>query len=252
MLNSILANQQFQVALVETNSIEQTITATPSSLKFPIATNIYFSRATILMKAKQKLLMATVGAMVSLLGTVITAPAQAALFNFQYQFNAQETGEPVSGNFVIDDSVPAGRTPDGGTLYGNASPNYTINAGNNVFQGSSNSVVLARNAARPDNSGLSADVVGFDNFQNFNPSNPQFLATFAFAPNSLRSDALSDLQTAPSSAFALINTPTGRTLSSVNATTKISPVPEPASTLGILALSAMGIGSILKRKQQYN
>ncbi|MBD2775273.1 PEP-CTERM sorting domain-containing protein [Iningainema tapete] len=204
------------------------------------------------MKAKQRLFMAAVGAIVTLLGTVSNAPAQAALFDFQFQFNAQETGEPVSGNFVIDDSIPAGRTPDGGTLYGNASPNYNINVGNNVFQGSSNSIVVARNFARPDNSSLSADVIGFDDFRNFNPSNPQFLATFAFAPNSLRSDALSDLQTAPSTALALINTPTGATLSSVNALTKITPVPEPASTLGVLTLCVVGIGSILKRKQQFN
>ena len=30
----------------------------------------------------------------------------------------------------------------------------------------------------------------------------------------------------------------------------VKPVPEPASTLGLLALGAMGAGSMLKRKQQ--
>jgi len=35
-----------------------------------------------------------------------------------------------------------------------------------------------------------------------------------------------------------------------NAQTEISSVPEPASTLGLMALGAMGAGSMLKRKQQ--
>ena len=201
------------------------------------------------MKAKKKLLMAIVGAVFTLLGTVSSAPAQASLFNFKFQFNAQETGEPVSGNFVFDDSIQAGVTPDGATFYGNASPEYTINAGKDIFKGSSNSIVVGSNLARPDNSGLSADVIGFNDFKNFDPTNPKFLATFAYLPNSLGSNALSDLVTTlPSSGFALINTPTGATLSSTNAFTSISRVPEPASTLGVLMLSALGIASLLKRK----
>jgi hypothetical protein len=119
------------------------------------------------MKAKKKLSMATVAAAFTLLGTVSSAPAQASLFNFKFQFNAQETGEPVSGNFVFDDSIPAGVTPDGATLYGNASPEYTINAGQDIFKGSSNSIVVGSNLPRPDNSGLSADVIGFDDFNFF-------------------------------------------------------------------------------------
>lgn len=204
------------------------------------------------MNAQKKLLMAIVGATFTLLGTLTTAPAQASVFNFEFKFNAQETGENVKGNFVFDDSIKPGVTPDGGTFYGNASSKYTINVGKDVFTGSSNSIVVGRDFFRPDNSGLRADVIGFDNFQNFNPSNPQFLATFAYSANSLRSDALSDLSTAlPSSALALINTPTGATLSSINAFTKITPVPEPASMLGILTLS-VGTISLLKRKRQYN
>ncbi|MBW4449944.1 MAG: PEP-CTERM sorting domain-containing protein [Spirirestis rafaelensis WJT71-NPBG6] len=205
------------------------------------------------MKAKKKSLMATAGAIFTLLATMSTAPAQASVFNFEFKFNAQETGELVNGNFVFDDSIQPGVTPDGGTFYGNASSKYTINVGEDVFTGSSNSIVVARDFLRPDNSGLRADVIGFDDFQNFNPSNPQFLATFAYLPNSLRSDALSDIAASlPSSALALINTPTGATLSSINAFTKITPVPEPASMLGILTLSALGTISLLKRKRQYN
>lgn len=204
------------------------------------------------MNAKKKLLMAIVGATFTLLGALSTAPAQASIFNFEFKFNAQETGENVNGNFVFDDSIQPGVTPDGGTFYGNASSKYTINVGKDVFTGSSNSIVVARDFFRPDNSGLRADVIGFDNFQNFNPSNPQFLATFAYPPNSLRSDALSDIAASlPSSALALINTPTGATLSSLNAFTKITAVPEPASMLGILTLS-VGTISLLKRKRQYN
>lgn len=204
------------------------------------------------MNAKKKLLMAIVGATFTLLGTLSTAPAQASVFNFEFKFNAQETGELVNGNFVFDDSIKPGVTPDGGTFYGNASPEYTINVGKDVFKGSFNSIVVGRDLLRPDNSGLRADVIGFDDFQNFNPSNPQFLATFAYPPNSLGSDALSDLAASlPSSALALINTPTGATLSSINAFTKITPVPEPASMLGILTLS-VGTISLLKRKRQYN
>lgn len=205
------------------------------------------------MKAKKNLFMATVGAAFMLLGTVSSAPAQASLFNLKFQFNAQETGEPVSGNFIFDDSIQPGVTPDGGTFYGNASPEYTINVGNDVLKGSSNSIVRGSNLARPDNSGLSADVIGFDDFKNFDPSNPKFLATFAYPPNSLGSNALSDLVTTlPSSAFALINTPAGATLSSTNAFTSISRVPEPGSTFGVLMLSVLGVSSLLKRKQQYN
>jgi hypothetical protein len=204
------------------------------------------------MNAKKKLLMAIVGATFTLLGTLSTAPAQASIFNFEFKFNAQETGENVNGNFVFDDSIKPGVTPDGGTFYGNASSKYTINVGKDVFTGSSNSIVVARDFFRPDNSGLRADVIGFDNFQNFNPSNPQFLATFAYSANSLRSDALSDIAASlPSSALALINTPTGATLSSINAFTKITAVPEPASMLGLLTLS-VGAISFLKRKRQYN
>ncbi len=209
------------------------------------------------MKQVRKLLMTTVGSASTLLGTVSISPAQAALFNYQFQFNAQETGEQVSGNFVFDDSIKPGMTPDGGTLYGNASPEYTINAGKDVFSGSTNSIVVARDALRPDNSGLSADVIGFNDFSKFDPTNPQFLATFAYTPNSLKSVALSALPTSlPSSGLALIKTPTGATLSSLNATTKITPVnvtpvPEPASTLGILTMLALGTGSLLKRKLRY-
>jgi len=209
-------------------------------------------KVVIFMKAKKKFLMAIAGAIFTLLGTMSTAPAQASVFNFEFKFNAQETGENVNGNFVFDDSIKPGVTPDGATFYGNASSKYTINVGKDVFTGSSNSIVVARDFFRPDNSGLRADVIGFDNFQNFNPSNPQFLATFAYPPSSLRSDALSDIAVSlPSSALALINTPTGATLSSLNAFTKITPVPEPASMVGILTLS-VGTISLLKRKRQYN
>ncbi len=209
------------------------------------------------MKQVRKLFMATFGAASTLLGTASISPAQAALFNYQFQFNAQETGEPVSGNFVFDDSIKPGMTPDGGTLYGNASPEYTINAGNDVFSGSTNSIVVARDALRPDNSGLRADVIGFNDFSKFDPTNPQFLATFAYPSNSLKSDALSDLPTSlPSSGLALIKTDSGATLSSLNVTTKVTPVnvtpvPEPASTLGILTLLALSTGSVLKRKLRY-
>lgn len=191
--------------------------------------------------------MATVGAALTLVGTLATAPAQAALLNFGFSFTAQETGEPVSGNFVFDDSTPATVIPDG-SLYPNASSEYTITVGKDVFEGSSNSIVVANNMENPG--GLTVDSIGFDDFQDFVPGEPpNFLALFSYTPNTLESE---DLPTAvPASAvFASITTPEGATLSSASASTSIKSVPEPASTLGVLTLGALGTVSLLKRKRQ--
>ncbi len=199
------------------------------------------------MKAKKKLSMATAGAALTLVGTLATAPAQAALLNFEFSFTAQETGEPVNGNFVFDDSIPPTTIPDG-SLYPNASPEYTITAGTDVFEGSSNSVVVANNFENPG--GLIVDSIGFDDFSDFVPGEPpNFLASFSYNPDTLDSD---DLPTTvpPSPVFATITTPAGATLSSSNASTSIAPVPEPASTLGVLTLGAFGTGLLLKRKRQ--
>lgn len=216
------------------------------------------------MKARKKLLMAATGAAFTLLGTIGSAPAQAALFNFQFKFNAQETGEPVSGNFVFDDSTRPIVTPDGNKFYGSASPGFTINAGKDVFEGSSTSVAVADNFVNPAN-GSVVDQIVFDDFKNFVPGGDnKFLANFVYPPDSLSSSALSALPTdLPSSAFAIINTPTGATLSSANASTSIAPVnastsnravsvPEPTSTWGVLTLGALGTGSLLLRKWQSN
>lgn len=199
------------------------------------------------MKAGKKLSMATVGAALTLMGTLATTPAQAALLNFEFEFTAQETGEPVSGNFVFDDSTPPTEIPDG-SLYPNASPEYTITVGGDDFEGSSNSVVVANNMENPG--GLTVDSIGFDDFSDFVPGEaPNFLALFSYTPNGLDSE---DLPTTvpPSAVFASITTPEGTTLSASNASTSIESVPEPASTLGVVTLGAFGTGLLLKRKRQ--
>ncbi|MBA3920802.1 MAG: hypothetical protein H0X31_03445, partial [Nostocaceae cyanobacterium] len=104
-------------------------------------------------KAQKKSLMAGVGAAFALLQVIIsTAPARAAIYDFNFQFNAQETGAPVSGDFLIDDSITTSMmSPDAGTIYLNASSKYTINVGKEVFQGGVNSVGVAQNLANPIN-----------------------------------------------------------------------------------------------------
>jgi len=201
-------------------------------------------------KVEKKSLMAGVGAVFALLQVIIsTAPARAAIYDFNFQFNAQETGAPVSGDFLIDDSITTSMmSPDAGTIYLNASSKYTINVGKEVFQGGANSVGVAQNLTNPING--KGDSIFFDNLQNFNPANPKFLATFVYPPNTFSSNALSDLaKIPPQTAFALINTPTGLTLSSRNTVTKITAVSEPTSTFGIFTLCAVVAGSVLKRKQ---
>lgn len=199
------------------------------------------------MKAKKKLSIVTLGAALTLMGIVGTAPAQAASMNFGFEFTAQETGEEVSGNFVFDDSTPSVEIPDG-SLYPNASSEYTITVGEDVYEGSSNSIVVANNLETPD--GLIVDSIGFDDFNDFVPGEPPvFLGSFSYTPDALDSQ---DLPSAvpPSAVFASITTPEGTTLSASNASTSIKDVPEPASTLGVLIGGAFGTGLLLKRKRQ--
>lgn len=190
------------------------------------------------------------GAAFTLIQVILnTSAAQATTFDFHFQFNAQGTNSPVSGDFLLDNSVQPTTSPDGGNVYLNASPEYTINVGKNVLQGSTNSVGVGQNLLNPA-TGTRGDTIFFDNLQNFNPSNPKFLASFTYPANSLLSNNLSDLpRSLPSYAFASINTPTGLTLSSVNAFTKISTVAESSPTLGILTLGVLLTASILKRKK---
>ncbi len=201
-------------------------------------------------KTQKKSLMAGVGAVFALVQVIAsTAPAKAAIYDFNFQFNAQETGTPVSGDFLIDDTptVPL-VSPDAGNIYLNASSKYTLNVGKEVFQGGVNSVGVAQNLANPING--TGDSIFFDNLQNFNPANPKFLATFVYLPKTFSSNTLSDLVKIPSqTGFALINTPTGLSLSSTNTVTKITLVPEPTSTLGVFTLCAVVASSVLKRKK---
>jgi hypothetical protein len=201
-------------------------------------------------KAKKKSLMAGLAVVFAVLEvSTSTASAKAATYDFNFQFNAQETGAPVSGDFLFDDTIAPIAAPDAGNVYLNASSKYTINVGKEVFQGATNSVGVGRNLINPA-TGQGEDTIFFDNLQNFNPTSPKFLASFVYPPNSLSSNALSDLsKNLPKTAFALINTPTGLSLSSANTVTKITAVPESTSTLGVFSLVAVVASSVLKRKQ---
>jgi hypothetical protein len=204
-----------------------------------------FSMATL-----KKLSAASVTATFIALGTCDTAPAQAMLLNFQFAFNDQASGELISGNFVFDDDVPDffGNEPNLG-VYGDAAQSFTINAGTNgLFQGAGLTVVVANDS--PSDFGLT-DVIIFDEFLSVNPENP--LAIFAYTPQALSNDVIPTA--VPSSAVAILNLPTGVTLTSFNASTSITPVvsasvPESTSTLGLLTLAAFGSGSWLLRQHK--
>lgn len=183
------------------------------------------------------------------LGTCGTAPAQAMLLSFQFAFNNQASSELISGNFVFDEDVPdfLGNEPNLG-VYGDAAQSFIINAGTNeLFQGADLTVVVANDIE--SDFGL-VDVIIIDEFLSVNPESP--LAIFAYTPQALSNDAIPSA--VPSvAAAAILNLPTGATLTSFNVSTSITPVvstsvPESTSTLGLLTLAAFGSGSWLLRQ----
>jgi len=201
------------------------------------------------MATLKKLSAASVTATFVALGTCGTAPAQAVLLNFQFAFNNQASGELISGNFVFDEDVPdfLGNESNLG-VYGDAAQSFIINAGTNeLFQGADLTVVVANDIE--SDFGL-ADVIIIDEFLSVNPESP--LAIFAYTPQALSNDAIPSA--VPSAAAAaILNLPTGVTLTSFNVSTSITPVvstsvPESTSTLGLLTVAAFGSGSWLLRQ----
>jgi hypothetical protein len=201
------------------------------------------------MATLKKLSAASVTATFVALGTCGTAPAQAVLLNFQFAFNNQASGELISGNFVFDEDVPdfLGNESNLG-VYGDAAQSFIINTGTNeLFQGADLTVVVANDIE--SDFGL-ADVIIIDEFLSVNPESP--LAIFAYTPQALSNDAIPSA--VPSAAAAaILNLPTGVTLTSFNVSTSITPVvstsvPESTSTLGLLTLAAFGSGSWLLRQ----
>jgi hypothetical protein len=201
------------------------------------------------MATLKKLSAASVTATFVALGTCGTAPAQAVLLNFQFAFSNQASGELISGNFVFDEDVPdfLGNESNLG-VYGDAAQSFIINAGTNELFGGADLTVVVANDIESD-FGL-ADVIIIDEFLSVNPESP--LAIFAYTPQALSNDAIPSA--VPSAAAAaILNLPTGVTLTSFNVSTSITPVvstsvPESTSTLGLLTLAAFGSGSWLLRK----
>jgi hypothetical protein len=201
------------------------------------------------MATLKKLSAASVTATFVALGTCGTAPAQARLLNFQFAFNEPASGELISGNFVFDEDVPdfLGNEPNLG-VYGDAAQSFSINAGTDeLFQGTNLTVVVANDL---ESDFGDSDVIIIDEFLSVNPESP--LAIFAYTPEALSNDAIPSA--VPSAAAAaILNLPTGVTLTSFNASTSITPVestsvPESTSTLGLLTLVAFGSGSGLLRQ----
>ena len=201
------------------------------------------------MATLKKLSAASVTATFVALETCGTAPAQAVLLNFQFAFNEQASGELISGNFVFDEGVPdfLGNEPNLG-VYGDAVQSFTINAGTNqLFEGTNLTVVVANDI---ESDFGDSDVIIIDEFLSVNPESP--LAIFAYTPEALSNDAIPSA--VPSAAAAaILNLPTGVTLTNFNASTSITPVvstsvPESTLTLGLLTLAAFGSGSWLLRQ----
>jgi len=201
------------------------------------------------MATLKKLSAASVTATFVALGTCGTAPAQAVLLNFQFAFNNQASDELISGNFVFDEDVPdfLGNESNLG-VYGDAAQSFIINAGTNeLFQGADLTVVVANDIE--SDFGL-VDVIIIDEFLSVNPESP--LAIFAYTPQALSNDAIPSAVPFAAAA-AILNLPTGVTLTSFNVSTSITPVvstsvPESTSTLGLLTLAAFGSGSWLLRQ----
>ncbi|MEQ8463522.1 PEP-CTERM sorting domain-containing protein [Coleofasciculus sp. E1-EBD-02] len=179
-------------------------------------------------------------------GTIGISSAQATQFNFQFSFNDQATGTPVSGNFIFDDSIEPIVTPNG-SLYSNASQSFRISVGDEVFAGLSNSIVVANDFQMPPAPTL-FDVIIFDDLADFNPQNPAnntFLGLFIYPADTLPSEDLPS--TLRQTAFATITTPTGVTLVGEEAFTSVTAVPEPTTIFGLLVVGALGVTSVVKK-----
>ncbi|NJN89046.1 MAG: PEP-CTERM sorting domain-containing protein [Leptolyngbyaceae cyanobacterium RM2_2_4] len=190
-----------------------------------------------------------------MLTTLNSAPAYAALLDFQFSFVDAATGTPVSGSFQFDDStepiVPSNPAL-AGVFYQNASPSSTITVGDQVFEGGGNSLVVANDFVNPTPLDV-FDLLIFDDFVDFDPSNPAssvYTGLFLFDADALATNA--PPTAVPASARFASVTVGNTTYSSIDSSTTIkavttASVPEPASVLGLLGLAMLGIKFYPKR-----
>ena len=177
----------------------------------------------------------------------MTRPAHAFLFEFDFAFTDSATGTPVSGTFLFDNSVDPIVT-DMGSFFGSASPTFSLEAGPTLFEGGANSIVVANNFVTPEMELPPLDVLIFDDFVGFDPTNlaaAPLLGVFIYGADALQSEAIpTEVPEMPLA--TIVTTPTGQVFTADNAITSITPVPEPVSILTLLSMGVLGAGIRIK------
>ena len=201
------------------------------------------------MKFPAKLSISIAALLAAVVPLSVTRPARAFLFEFDFAFTDSATGTPVSGTFLFDNSVDPIVT-DMGAFFGNASPTFSLEAGSTLFEGGANSIVVADNFVMPGMELPPLDVLIFDDFVGFDPTNlaaAPFLGLFLYGADTLQSEAIpTEVPEMP--LLTIVTDPTGQVFTAGNAMTSVTPVPEPVSILTLLGMGVLGAGICIKAR----